>query len=312
MESTEDQPLVLGTSFIAPYAESLGLDAQETMDALINDAGIRHFRLVSYWNQLEVTQGTYDFSLLDWQFEKAEASGSKVSLAIGLRQPRWPECHMPDWAKSLPKEQWQSQLENFIAATVNRYKDSPALVSYQLENEFFLESFGHCPDFSRDRLISEFELVKKLDPDHPVIMTRSNNTISWAAGEPKADIVGMSVYRRVWNDQLYKGYFNYPMPAWYYGFIAGVQKLVFGQESILHEMQAEPWPPNGQPIVETTLEEQNKSFDSTALIERVEFAKDTGLREIYLWGGEYWYYRKEVLGEPKVWESAKEIFKENN
>src|SRR5687767_6687706 len=48
-----DKPLVLGASFIPAYAESLGLDAEKTMDALINDVGVRHFRLVSYWNQLE-------------------------------------------------------------------------------------------------------------------------------------------------------------------------------------------------------------------------------------------------------------------
>ena len=90
------KPFILGTSFIPAYAESLGLDPEETMDALINDVGVRHFRLVSYWDQLEPIDGDYDFTLLDWQFKKAEAAGAKVTLSLGLRQPRWPECHMPN------------------------------------------------------------------------------------------------------------------------------------------------------------------------------------------------------------------------
>src|SRR5882762_4646007 len=73
-----DKPLKLGASFIPAYAESLGLDPQQTMDALINDAGVRHFRLVSYWDQLEPAPGVYDFSLLDWQFKKAEAAGAHI------------------------------------------------------------------------------------------------------------------------------------------------------------------------------------------------------------------------------------------
>ena len=128
--------MVIGTTFIPAYAQSFGLDAEETMDALLNDVGVRHFRLVSYWNQLEPNAGTYDFSLLDWQFAKAEAKGAKITLGLGLRQPRWPECHMPDWARGEPVSQWQPQLEAFITAVVNRYKTSPALDSYQLENEF--------------------------------------------------------------------------------------------------------------------------------------------------------------------------------
>jgi len=141
------KPLVIGTSFIPAYAESLGLDPQETMDALIDDVGVRHFRLVSYWNQLEPAPGKYDFSLLDWQFAKAEKAGAKVTLSLGLRQPRWPECHMPKWAEGQPQAVWQPQLEAFMTQVVQRYKTSPALDSYQVENEYFLKGCGICTNF---------------------------------------------------------------------------------------------------------------------------------------------------------------------
>jgi len=302
------KPFVLGTSFIPAYAESLGLDPQETMDALINDVGVRHFRLVSYWDQLEPQKGKYDFSLLDWQFQKAEASHSKVTLSLGLRQPRWPECHMPSWAAGEPVEQWQPQLESFVGQVVNRYKNSPALDSYQLENEYFLKGFGLCTNFDRSRLISEANLVKKLDNKHPLIISRSNNAIGTPIGDPTPDEFGISIYKRVWDAAFTHRYLEYPFPAWYYAFVAGFQKIVTGKDMIIHELQAEAWPPNGKFITDVSLEEQNKSFDAQRFESRVEFGKATGMREIYLWGSEYWYYRVVHEHDDSLWNVAKEAF----
>lgn len=309
--SQRSKPLVIGTSFIPAYAESFGLDAQDTMDALIDDLGIRHFRLVSYWSQLEPSPGQYDFSLLDWQFEKAEKANAKVTLSMGLRQPRWPECHMPDWARTLPDAQWQPQLESFIAATVQRYKDSPALESYQLENEFFLKGFGICTNHDRSRLVREYNLVKKLDPDHKVIISRSNNALGWPIGEPTPDEFGISIYKRVWDAHLTHRYVEYPFPAWYYGFLAAWQELLLDRGMIIHELQAEAWPPNYRPISETDLAEQNKSFNAEMFRDRIEYGKATGMREMYLWGSEYWYYRKVMLGDATVWNVARDIFRTN-
>ncbi len=141
------KPYELGATFIPSYASYLGVDPHETLDAMINDLGIRQFRFTSYWNEIEPQQGTYDFSTLDWQMAAAEKAGAQVSLAIGLRQPRWPECHAPSWVDTTkPTNEWQPELEAFIAKVVERYKDSSALASYQLENEFF-NSFGDCHNF---------------------------------------------------------------------------------------------------------------------------------------------------------------------
>ncbi|HEX8182203.1 MAG TPA: beta-galactosidase [Candidatus Saccharimonadales bacterium] len=305
--SQASKPLVVGTSFIPAYAESLGLDPKQTMDALINDLGVRHFRLVSYWNQLEPEQGRYDFSLLDWQFAKAEQAGAKVTLSLGLRQPRWPECHMPDWARNKPESVWQPQLEAFMAQVVNRYKTSPALDSYQVENEFFLKGFGICTNFNRDRLVSEYNLVKRLDPTHKAIVARSNNAIGWPVGAPTPDEHGISIYKRVWSPPIGR-YMEYPYPGWYYGFVAGWQRLATGRNMMIHELQAETWTPRGQSIQETSLDEQNKSFDAQRFKDRVEYGRATGMREMYLWGSEYWYYRLIKLQDPSLWNVAKDTF----
>lgn len=306
--STSDRPLTLGTTFIPAYADSLGVDPQKTMDALLDDAQVRHFRLVSYWDQLEPQKGSYDFSQLDWQFKKAEARNAKISLSIGLRQPRWPECHMPAWATGEPKTAWQPQLENFVAAVVNRYKDSPSLESYQLENEYFLKAFGTCTDFSRDRLVREYELVKKADPNHPVIISRSNNVLGMPIGKPQPDIVGVSIYKRVWSMPIGR-YLEYPFPAWFYAFMAGTQKILTGKDMVIHELQAEAWPPRGQGIPETSLDEQNESLDATRLKSRIKYGKATGIRTIYLWGSEYWYYRMKVQHDPSLWDVAKDAYR---
>jgi beta-galactosidase GanA len=161
--SEAKKPLKLGVSFIPNYATSLGLDPQQTMDELLG-IGIKHFRLVSYWNEGKPKEGHYDFTNLDWQFKKAEKNHAKIMLSIGLRQPRWPECHMPNWAENQPADRWQPQLEDYIQAVVERYQDSPALDSYQLENEFSLRNFGKCTNFDVERLKSEYKLVKTIDP----------------------------------------------------------------------------------------------------------------------------------------------------
>lgn len=305
------KPLELGVSFIPDYAQSLGVDPQQTMDALLG-IGVKQLRLVSYWSDAEPTQGSYDFSQLDWQFKKAEAAHAKISLSVGLRQPRWPECHMPDWAQSETESTWQPQLEAYMSAVVNRYKNSPALESYQVENEFFLKGFGTCQEIpgsmDRSRLISEYNLVKKLDTHHIVIVNRSNNALGWPVGQPQPDEFGVSIYKRVWDAGVTHRYLEYPQPAWYYAFVAGWQKIVTGRDMIVHEMQAEAWAPNGKLITQISLAEQNKSLNAERLQGRFQYGKATGMKTIDLWGAEYWYYRQQVLHDPSLMNVAQAEF----
>lgn len=309
---TQKGPQTLGVSFIPEYADYLGVNPQQTMDSLIS-IGVRNFRLVSYWDTIQPTPTKYDFSQLDWQFKKAEAANAKITLSIGLRQPRWPECHAPSWVDiNQPSKQWQPQLEQFMSQVVNRYKHSPALQSYQVENEFFLVGFGNCPNKQRSRLVSEYNLVKRLDPHHKVIISRSNNGLGIPVGAPKPDEYAVSVYKRVWDAQITHRYFEYPMPAWYYAFLAGVQKLHDGRNMIVHELQAEAWGPAHKDIKSISLDEQNKSLNAQRLQDRFEYGKATGMREIYLWGAEYWYYRKVLQNDPSLWKVAQRQFNQPN
>lgn len=294
----------VGITFIPRYARYYDLDPQQTLRAFIDELGVKQFRLVSYWDDYEKTPGNYDFRELDWQFKYAEEANAKVSLAIGLRQPRWPECHMPGWAAKMPKEQWSQELKKYMKATIERYKDSPALESYQLENEYFLKVFGECPDFSRERLVDEFNLIKQLDSQHPVIISRSNNAVGFPIYQPTPDIFAVSIYKRVWDKTLTKRYFEYPFPAWFYGFLAGGGKILTGKDMIIHELQAEPWAPTE--TKQASREEQDKSLDPQRLRDRFRYGEATGMNEMYMWGAEWWYWRKIAYHDTGVWDVAKE------
>jgi hypothetical protein len=306
-ERHKNEPLIVGATFIPDYARYYGLNPIETMQAMIDELGIKRFRLVSYWDNGEPVEGEYIFDELDWQFALAEASGSKVSLAIGLRQPRWPECHMPKWAEKLPMEQWEPKLMEYTKAVMERYKNSPALESYQLENEFFLDVFGICPDHSRDRLIREYEYVKNVDPSHKVIVSRSNNALGLPIGDPRPDEFAVSVYKRVWDKTITKRYIEYPFPSWFYGALAGGGELLTGKNLTIHELQAEAWLPENKGYYMNDVDsvpEQNKSLNHKRLKDRIRYGEATGMRTMDLWGVEWWYWRKVKANDPSLWDTA--------
>jgi hypothetical protein len=279
------------------------------MDAITSDLHVKHFRLVSYWSDGETAPGKYDFSQLDWQFAKAEASGAKVTLVVGLRQPRWPECHAPSfYDTSQPESQWYPQLKAYMTAVINRYKVNPALQNFQLENEYFLKGFGTCTNTSRARLVDEYQLLKRLAPHKEVIVGRSNNALGWPIGAPTPDKFSISVYKRVWDAGVTHRYLEYPQPGWFYAFTAGWQKIFTGRDMVIGELQAEAWPPHGQTIPETSLAEQNKSLDAHRLQIRFGYGKATGMKTIDMWGAEYWYYRQQVLHDPSLWDVARQQF----
>lgn len=300
-----DEPLQIGVTFIPNYARHFGLDPKQTLNAIIDELGITRLRLVSYWSIGEPVNGQYAFDEFDWQFRMAEQKGVKVSLAIGLRQPRWPECHMPKWAESMPKQQWSAELKEYMQAVIERYRSSPALESYQLENEFFMDVFGICPDHSRERLVDEYAFVKSIDATHPVVISRSNNWIGIPTGDPRPDQFGISVYKRVWDKTITKRYYEYPLPPWFYGFLAGAGEIATGKSMIIHELQAEAWLPEGFNINNPNdVAEMEKSMNPERLQARIKYAADTGMRTIDLWGAEWWYWQKQKLNQPDLWQAA--------
>ncbi len=211
---------------------------------------------------------------------------------------------MPTWAERLPKEEWLPKLKDYMRVVMERYKNSPALDSWQLENEFFMTVFGICPDHSRERLVEEFNFVKTIDTNHPVLIARSNNWIGLPLGDPRPDGFAISVYKRVWDKTFTKRYFEYPLPGWFYASLAGGAELLTGKNMIIHELQAEPWAPGS--TKGATIEEQNKSMTPKRLRDRIEYGRATGMRTIDMWGAEWWYWRKTKFNDDSFWKVVKE------
>ncbi|MBX4188907.1 beta-galactosidase [Candidatus Saccharibacteria bacterium] len=303
-----NETIELGATFIPDYAQSFGLDPEDTLTAMLSDLKLKQVRLVSYWSDIEATPGHYDFSKLDWQFALANKYHAMVSLAVGMRQPRWPECHEPDWANIDPnnRQNWEPQLYKYMQAVVAHYKDNPALKDYELENEFFMKVFGECKDFDRSRLVEEFNMVKGMDPNHHIIVSRSDNWIGIPVGKPTPDEFAISIYKRVWDATITHRYFEYPLPSWFYSSLAGAEEIYSGKNMIIHELQAEPWTPKGLDITQTSVEEQYKSMNPQRLKDRIDYGEATGMKTIDLWGAEWWYYMKVKQHNPDVWNVVKQ------
>lgn len=299
-----------GVSFSVKYANELGVDWKANYTALLDDMQLRNFRLMSYWDRTEPQKGVYDFADLDWQMNEAAKRGAKVSLAIGMRQPRWPECHKPSWYKSLDTKQAKDDaIVNFVETVVTRYKSHPALESYQLENEAVNSWFGECTpeDIDQKRLEREFAAVKAIDNSHPLYMSLSDQH-GLPLGKPVPDKYGYSVYRIVWNSKTgpLKFYLTYPTPVWYHRLRALWIKQFKQRDIFIHELQIEPWGPDA--TVKLSIDEQNKSMGPKQIHENVEFARKIGKQDIYTWGGEWWYWRKTVQKDPTIWDTVKAEF----
>jgi hypothetical protein len=108
--------------------------------------------------------------------------------------------------------------------------------------------------------VQEAAYVKSQDPDTTLVISRSNNAVGFPVGDPQPDKFALTVYKRVWDKTITKRYFEYPFPAWFYGFLAGGGELLTGKELFIHEIQTEAWLPEGMSMKNAPIEELYKSL----------------------------------------------------
>lgn len=287
-----------GASLSIKQCRNFELDPIIVLREAYDELGLRRFRLMSYWDEHEKQAGQYDFSGLDKLVDLCEKLGVTVTMCLGVRQPRWPESHWPEWTQKLTPQARNKALREYIRATVKRYKKYTCIVSWQLENEALLRSFGQAGDFDRKRLRSEFALVKALD-HRPVIMSTST---SWGVPfrRPTPDIVGFSYYNIVFDKGAYRRSVYQP---WIFRLRASIIRLFKRRSSFIHELQAEPWGPKN--IWEMTDRQQFESMSPTIMKKSLALARNTRLTPIDLWGLEWWYWRKTKRDDSRHWNSIK-------
>jgi hypothetical protein len=298
--------ITYGMSFNTMYAKELGLDWKETYEAILTELQVKHLRLSAHWPMVEPINNVYNFTELDYQIRRAEEVNAEVILAVGRRLPRWPECHIPEWAQELTWEEQKKQVLDYAAIVVNRYKDSPAIKYWQIENEPYLEVFAkdHCGEFDESFFEEEVAYFRSLDSTRPFLVTDSGNLGQWVGAYKHGDVFGTSVYIHFWNPEL--GQFKTILPPAAYRIKENIMALLYGKKpTFLIELSAEPW--LLEPITAVDIETQYSRMDLQKINEILEYAEDTRFERQYLWGAEWWYWLK-GKGHPEIWERGKELF----
>lgn len=309
-KAPKPEKITWGINFSQMWAKALGLDWKETYLAILDDLGAKNIKLHTQWDWVEGKKGKYFFDDIDWQIKEAEKRNAKLIYVVGMKTGRWPECHIPDWAAGLSKQEQQNEILKYIKEVVIKYKNSKAIVYWQAENEPLFK-FGECPWRDKEFLKKEVALIKSLDPSRQVIVSDSGEQSLWFGAAQTGDIVGITLYRIVWADIVgkYGFYLKFPLPPLTYWRKAQIIEKFFGKKVINIELQAEPW--TSEIFYDISQKEQEKSMSLEQFRKNIEYGKKTGLETFYFWGAEWWYWLKEVKSRPEIWNEAKNIFRTN-
>lgn len=288
--------VAFGVTFAPRELLQSGYDPYDAFAAVLDDLHVPILRFVAYWPEVEPAEGVFDFTSVDWYLNEAAKRGVQVTLVVGMKVPRWPECHIPTWVNDASR---RDALLAYVSTVVTRYRAHPAVARWQVENEPYYP-FGICPTADPGLLADEVALVRALDPETPVQLTVSGENEPWSALAEKADVVGASLYRFAWNP--YTGLVVFPhAPAYYALQAASLGNRV--DRVVISELQAEPWFADGERP--TSAEERYAAFTEERLRDHLRFAQETGLPEVYLWGVEWWYALRQE-GDARLWNAAKE------
>lgn len=299
-----NEPEVIGVSFSQKQAERYDVDWRANYRAILSELKPKHVRISAYWDRIEPRPGIYDFSELDWMLEQAHLANAEVTVVVGQKNLRWPECYYPPWLNTANTVEVQSRANTMVAATVSHLRSRPALARWQVENEFLLRSYGKCPlaALTRAQLQREVSTVRRLDPARPIVLTQSDQ-FGFPLFGPFADWFGFSMYRWSYNEDF--GYFRYPQPGAYNWLKAAWVEFLTHQQVKIHELQAEAWGKTGNEYL--PLAEQYKTMNPAQLRDNVQYARDTNIRQFDLWGAEWWYWLKVVKNQPAMWEEVKNV-----
>jgi len=296
--------LEYGVTFSKRQAIDLGFDWRVMYLDILDELGVKKLRLPAYWSEVEPADNKYAWEDLDWQVKQASQRGVEIILAVGGRLPRWPECHFPAWAEKFNKSEREEQILDYIKKVIEHYKNNKQIMAWQVENEPFLTHFGNCPKSDKQFLDKEIDLVHSLD-SRPIVVTDSGELSIWIPAARRADIFGATMYRDTYSHN-FKRYIHYPISPGFFRFKKNVASLfAHPQKWIVIELQGEPWGP--APYQNLTKEERDKTMNLNKFKEIIEFSSQTGFKEFYLWGVEWWYWERSE-GRPEMWEEAKKLF----
>jgi len=296
-----------GVSFNTVYVHELGLNWKEVYDALFDELHVARIRLAAHWTLVEPQDDDFNFIEMDYQVQKAQENNAEVIFAVGKRLPRWPECHVPDWALDLTQEEQEKEILEYMEAVVKRYAPYNTITTWQVENEAFLSVYAttQCLNFDKKFLEKEIALVQSLDEkNRPILITDSGELSTWRNAFSLGDMFGTTVYVYSWNKLL--GEFRNPFLPGFYSFRQNFWNFFgYEKETIIAELALEPW--LDKPVIREQTEVQIRRMSPEKFNTVIDFAQRTGIQVQYLWGAEWWYYMN-LQGEDWYWNRAKELF----
>ena len=300
---TPPNQIAWGITYSAHAAKDLNLDPEATYKAIVNDLHPKRLRLVAYWTDIEPQPGVYNYHDLDFQVAEAEKAGIPYVIAVGRKVPRYPECFIPDWAQHLAQADQNQQLLAIIKRTVLRYDGGAHMDTWQVENEPYL-NFGVCPAQDHNLLKQEVQEVQSLT-HHPILLTDSGELSTWLGPTQFGDEFGSTLYRVVINEPGDKIFHHFLWPDVYTRHGNLIKKIHPNvKKLIVAELQAEPWgngPDKPQSFYDLTMSHDQFS-------KNIDFARQVGFSEVYMWGAEWWYY--ELLhGDDYYWNTAGATFR---
>ncbi|MFC1644369.1 beta-galactosidase, partial [Candidatus Omnitrophota bacterium] len=314
------EPLRVGTTYSPRQSEYLGMDWKKTYLAVL-DEGFDIIRLGAYWDEIEKSENSYDFSSLDWQLKEAREKEIPVVLTVGMKAPRWPEYFIPEWVlekTSLPfgadvskSEFLRERTLKFIKKVVEHYKEDPNIDYWQVENEPMDRMGAKYWFIGKEFLRQEVELVRSLDDvKRPILLTAATypnkplrfitRLFLWhdpvKASLAMCDIIGLNVYpvigSKFWFGNFYFRVGRKQREAYFSKLLASIEKS--GKKVWLTELQAEPWEP-GQVVYRE--EARPLSGDPQLAMEVLREFHELGVNTVLLWGAEYWLYRAQQYGD---------------
>ena len=332
-------PVQVGTSFSPVRAGYLGLDYRSAFKRL----EVMHFRVIrlsSYWDQVD--KEGYD--QLDWLMNEAQRARQPIVLTVGMKALGWPEFFVPASVTDLATlNQGQDVASDsslragtlaFVEDTVLRYRDNPALVGWQIENEPFNRAGPQRLWIDAGFLRDEISSVRQLDHHHRPLIVNAFSHFNLVFDQASArqgfdlrqwlgfdadsaerdslavlnrgDVLGLDVYTAIGYQFLGQDHLSRADGDWP-DRLARVRELAKrqGKQAWITEAQAEPWDSAQETYIDP------KSTNPVAIRSVFENLKDAGYGTVLFWGSEYWLWRADN-GDPRWIDAIKAILRDES
>jgi hypothetical protein len=302
-------PALVGFSYSPETSTWAGRDPAADLSRLLDATNPDLVRLPIYWEDVEPAPDELDFISVDpllnviAEHNLKAPHPTRVVLTIGARNFLYPELHEPDWAgpRTQPfvdQAQETAAYHAYFDGSIARYKKSPLLYAWQVENEP-LDYVGNVSTgedrITTSQLTWEIGEVHRLDPMHEAVVTTYDgmNVIVdklqlsapapfGTSGHPEdalraGDALGLDLYvdgpsisfRHFVTIDVREEWKQEAVSFWAH------QASLQGKDLWLAEMQAQPW-------------SDSNTFTPADLVASAVDYRQEPLQVVLMWGVDTW------------------------